>query len=90
MRVSTFSVGPASGRLLFQVAEIDEGASWAMVRVTMIGDPPVSRLGDGKTKIDAAWDALEGIVPALITDQASRFYREVKKQLATLFIPSIV
>lgn len=90
MRISSFRTGPASNPLCFKVGEIDEGASWAMVRVTLIGDPPVSKLGEGSTKINATWDALEGIVPALITDPSSSFYVEVEKQLATLFVPSYV
>lgn len=86
MAGSVIRVGPPSQPLSFHVEEVDEGASWAMVSVTMESDPPVTRAGEGTTKVDATWDAIEGLVPHLATDP--RFLKEVKKQLSTLFLPS--
>ena len=90
MGISTFRAGPPSQQLCFQVREIEERASWALVKVTMLGELPASKIGMGSTKRDATWDALEGIVPALVTDPNSSFYKEVKRQLETLFLPSLV
>lgn len=86
MGISTFWAGPPASRLYFRVEEIDEGASWVAVKVTMLGESLASKFGTGQTRCDAVWDALEGIVPTLVTDPDSSFYEEVEKQLTTLFL----